>query len=1281
MNISLFDPFAPGAADELHDWLAHRNELEDDEAVVECALPLSGLIGRTLLRQRLRHLPLFARSWRFTRLGRSGPTRIGLYPCDLAGTLDSVLWWRVLAVRWTAAALTVAECLLLDVPGWAVLWLPVTVWVVTGWRRRPAVALQVAVLAWTAWEHPSVLGAAVPAALLAVLVRLLLMMLKTGVMSYARHSSPVAFLGRHFLLRALWDTGAARLALAVDKATHDDRARTACFLDGAEDTVPDRLRPVVVQCRALAALADLEFRSAMVLSEEARTLAADAPSEIRGWCALQAGDVLLAAGQPAAAEVRWQEATQLLKAAPRARHWAAEAELRMIECLTADPADTARCVEGLRILCRIRHGAIRAGNLAVLSMTERHLLRLMHEAGNTVGEVEQLAALYELQEGRRDLGTSVADHAAEMLLLASLYLDVIENPDRYPDTLRVDDDGQHERYVYLAGLTDNVLRHLSRSKMPLLEAQAYAVMARVQRAAGRHAEALGNALESLQAVQRVRYHLPTPGWRARWLAAHAHVYAMALDLAVDDAPLVAELLEIVRAQSVPVESDEPGMRLRAVFDLLVSSTGLPPGGRDGEVSFSDPLMTDRTILIEHASWVGGDATGAVDLDEELDLIVPSGWYWSYARVGEWVYHAVRAPSGDWHAERRPQAQLAPAFKDLALHLPVNVPGAERVKERIEGSAFNVHGADDPAKGYLLAHQVWERIFGGLSTALIPAVLRDALTASPTPVPLAVAPTGALALVPVCALPVTPARNILDAAYVSYLPSIALLSRRRRLTVGTSSTPAGGVPSRVLSVLAPHAAPGDEGDDLEHAAGEVPDNSEVAPRPLTKRGFADLIARHGVDDTVLHLAGHVRSPDKRDPGGTGFAFHDGRLSLHDFYRTTGSGAPLYPMPTRVLLAACASIGLYGRPYTGYAPSLLDVPEWLGLGAAVVHGGAWHVYCTLYQVPDSPHTARIDLALVDALRRHAEPSAALRAVQRAELRRWRDGTGSLPLAFLAYAYVGLGAAPGREIPALEQSVHALPAPRPRTPRHEPAVPPRPMPQRTYDSFIMLSRHTFGEESVSDRLHPRFGADGRLLLTSYDGEAYGPVPVRMAEWRKEDFDTGEFRMNSTTEWRQHRLSLQLTDARLVLTVDRPDAQGRTLAGHIRYPWISAVGFRPKQSFLHDCELVVQCQQDTEGTDIGATFYRLVLLLDREADSAGLAQHLVRRLARHHLAHASLPTALRPSFEALRTAPLLPTPAKGDHATYFLPAFKSYPEGAEYVLGAPVEGTWLGPKVNSED
>lgn len=137
----------------------------------------------------------------------------------------------------------------------------------------------------------------------------------------------------------------------------------------------------------------------------------------------------------------------------------------------------------------------------------------------------------------------------------------------------------------------------------------------------------------------------------------------------------------------------------------------------------------------------------------------------------------------------------------------------------------------------------------------------------------------------------------------------------------------------------------------------------------------------------------------------------------------------------------------------------------------------------------------------------------------------------------------------------------------------------------------------------------------------------------------------------------------------------------GHVRYPWIGSVAFRPRQSFLNDCELVVQGRQDSEEAAGGTAYYGLTMILDRGTDSGELAQRLVRRPAGHHLDHGMLPSSARPLFEALRDPPRLPAPDKGDHATYALPAFKSYPEGVEYLLDRPVGGTWTGPGRLSAD
>ncbi|MFD1044524.1 hypothetical protein ACFQ1S_02420 [Kibdelosporangium lantanae] len=355
-------------------------------------------------------------------------------------------------------------------------------------------------------------------------------------------------------------------------------------------------------------------------------------------------------------------------------------------------------------------------------------------------------------------------------------------------------------------------------------------------------------------------------------------------------------------------------------------------------------------------------------------------------------------------------------------------------------------------------------------------------------------------------------------------------------------------------------------------------------------------------------------------------------------------------------------------------------------AVVYGGAHHVLCTLFPVIDSPHTKRIDLALVEAMRHNIEPAWALRATQLAELRRWENGDGSMPAIFLAYAYVGVGAAMlqgANVVPFVRAAEQLVPIDEIPTEEPHPAAPAAqsldailPEPRMFHDQFRMLGRHTHDQQGLNDRLSPNVLPDGGVELHTTDGNVTTRVAVRGASWNIDTFDVVRLSAHTETEWRVHGMSLFITDTRLILLADKPLKDGRRFAGHLRYPWISSVGFRPKQSFLNDCELVVTTQQDMS-EDL-TYFNRLVLVLPTETDSGRLATELVHKLARHHLTHGNLPARTIPEFEKLTNAERLEDPAKGSHATYAIPAFKPYPYGVDYT-DTSQENQWLGPNLST--
>lgn len=234
--------------------------------------------------------------------------------------------------------------------------------------------------------------------------------------------------------------------------------------------------------------------------------------------------------------------------------------------------------------------------------------------------------------------------------------------------------------------------------------------------------------------------------------------------------------------------------------------------------------------------------------------------------------------------------------------------------------------------------------------------------------------------------------------------------------------------------------------------------------------------------------------------------------------------------------------------------------------------------------------------------------------------------------------------------------------------------------HQPFIMMQRHPYGgNERYSDQKSPNLDADGAVHFTEFDGEVLGPIPIRGASWTKElmSLDGFTIRVQKETEWRIFGISLYLTQSRLVLAVDKPvDATSR-MAGQLRYPWVNSVGFRPRQSFLYDCELIVCIEQEVDGPEELPVAFTLKLLMDQQDDSGHLAQQIVQRIAQHHLDRGLLPESAVPGFKELLDPPRLPDPPKGDHAVYPMGACKYYPYGTEYVVGSPEQGAWFGRDV----
>lgn len=173
------------------------------------------------------------------------------------------------------------------------------------------------------------------------------------------------------------------------------------------------------------------------------------------------------------------------------------------------------------------------------------------------------------------------------------------------------------------------------------------------------------------------------------------------------------------------------------------------------------------------------------------------------------------------------------------------------------------------------------------------------------------------------------------------------------------------------------------------------------RDADRRWLAELLTH---DPSRLVYVGHASSAD-------GEVGHADRAALHLACTAAepGDAAPIgdhrpltasdlmalrLPMPPRVALLACASGGDY------------QFDEATGLVAAMILGGAQLVTATLWSLPttaayrqfaatDDAHPADTDpmaevVAAVDDAHREPEAGCAVNRWQRAQMRRWRDGS---------------------------------------------------------------------------------------------------------------------------------------------------------------------------------------------------------------------------------------------------------------------------------------------------
>ncbi len=241
---------------------------------------------------------------------------------------------------------------------------------------------------------------------------------------------------------------------------------------------------------------------------------------------------------------------------------------------------------------------------------------------------------------------------------------------------------------------------------------------------------------------------------------------------------------------------------------------------------------------------------------------------------------------------------------------------------------------------------------------------------------------------------------------------------------------------------------------------------------------------------------------------------------------------------------------------------------------------------------------------------------------------------------------------------------------------------------DTSYHFARLTPGREHrLGRRLLPVLAGDGTVECEAADGDHPVQVPVRrflrnvgmVADGASID-ELGRAIANPPLLFANSRFQLFVTDARLVIVHDTTDADGARVAGHIRYPWIQSIGFRPKQSFLNDSEIVVDAIEDFDidgfpKRQSGSYFHRFTFVFDKTFHPGELAREIARRAASYVVSTQGVDQT--GPLEELRRAVLLPDPPKGDHSTYGLPVYCAYPGGVFGVGDATGPVGWISQSV----
>lgn len=223
---------------------------------------------------------------------------------------------------------------------------------------------------------------------------------------------------------------------------------------------------------------------------------------------------------------------------------------------------------------------------------------------------------------------------------------------------------------------------------------------------------------------------------------------------------------------------------------------------------------------------------------------------------------------------------------------------------------------------------------------------------------------------------------------------------------------------------------------------------------------------------------------------------------------------------------------------------------------------------------------------------------------------------------------------------------------------------------DMWTMLAIRELDDPTEVD-LYPRPGMEPNTVIPEGDdGDTSRPVTVTALSVSVHL--ANDTAVDELLSAREIKASLYITDSRVAIACAKYDkgggwvggvgaialnaaskvraaarSRGRSLVGHVRLPWIHAVGYIEKTGWLSDESVRIVA---ADLTSVGVLVYQLDLVLPKAVSAKAVARDIVRRAARHRLGAPDLEDGDRAVLSRLVDPPEI-SAEKGKFALWELP------------------------------